>query len=704
MESPEYLSRKDLYLEKQRDIMTNRALKELEPKPEKKILRQKYKIIPIEPDGGTPERISLLNQRERAMQAQRDKMMNNAIVDDTDFQPKTIKSSVTQEMIAEYQAERAKPFMLEGTKYKYFPSTVLDSLDLEEPVYRLVATEAQLEDARREITKLSKQIQTAESLYAIIDADEIKLRNKYDADMSLAVAGGGGPVGAYDEATRRAGLKKMKMSELKAEYKALTGFDSKAKKDALVEEIIKEDKSRAGGATARLTADFEADLRDLADARAEVDLEIADLSTQIAAIRDAISNNDQNISENLAEYERVKKVNKGMLDEVVRELNVLNQGQFNLEQQPGETEEEFQQRLLDVGSASWEDADIQEAAELENIVKGQNNLKDIISDTSTRERVVALLTPEERFLMNKRIAEVKKKYLEVIGKDNRSVGDDDIVGAIRAILEQPAFEKPSKPTPAGPITTTAPPGRGKNVVPSGLTKSELISAIEEFNNGAEAVDVIEYIDTEPNQDLYDKLRSVGITRREEIKRLASLATVGLASALPVAPTAGPLPDGSMVGVGVRKLPKLSKFGKIHISPDKLYFKNTLVVRSNKGKPITGIKNVRVSDMFGSNLMKIMDGHRVTRNDLHQLPPHERQLFDSLMLMSGLHKTHDNTVEDTAQKMKERLALIEGELEAGNSNKKLLVELHALLHRMARSGLISINAAADHYKALKTIYF
>jgi hypothetical protein len=55
-------------------------------------------------------------------------------------------------------------------------------------------------------------------------------------------------------------------------------------------------------------------------------------------------------------------------------------------------------------------------------------------------------------------------------------------------------------------------------------------------------------------------------------------------------------------------------------------------------------------------------------------------------------------------MKERLALIEGELEAGNSNKKLLVELHALLHRMARSGLISINAAADHYKALKTIYF
>ena len=453
-----------------------------------------------------------------------------------------------------------------------------------------------------------------------------------------------------------------------------------------------------------MTADFEADLRDLADARAEVDLEIAGLSTQIAAIRDAISNNDQNISDNLAEYERVKKVNKGMLDEVVRELNVLNQGQFNLEQQPGETEEEFQQRLLDVGSASWEDADIQKAAELENIVKGQNNLKDIISDTSTRERVVALLTPEERFLMNKRIAEVKKKYLEVIGKDNRSVEDDDIVGAIRAILEQPAFEKPSKPTPAGPITTAAPPGRGKNVVPSGLTKSELISAIEEFNNGAEAVDVIEYIDTEPNQDLYDKLRSVGITRREEIKRLASLATVGLASALPVAPTAGPLPDGSMVGVGIRKLPKLSKFGKIYISPDKLYYKNTLVVRSNKGKPITGIKNVRVSDMFGSNLMKIMDGHRVTRNDLHQLPPHERQLFDSLMLMSGLHKTHDNTVEDTAQKMKERLALIEGELEAGNSNKKLLVELHALLHRMARSGLISINAAADHYKALKTIYF
>ena len=55
-------------------------------------------------------------------------------------------------------------------------------------------------------------------------------------------------------------------------------------------------------------------------------------------------------------------------------------------------------------------------------------------------------------------------------------------------------------------------------------------------------------------------------------------------------------------------------------------------------------------------------------------------------------------------MKKRLKLIEGQLEAGNNNDDIKLELHSLLHKMARTGLITINQAASHYKQIKSAYF
>ena len=54
------------------------------------------------------------------------------------------------------------------------------------------------------------------------------------------------------------------------------------------------------------------------------------------------------------------------------------------------------------------------------------------------------------------------------------------------------------------------------------------------------------------------------------------------------------------------------------------------------------------------------------------------------MMSGLHKTHDNTMGVSSQEMKHRLTLIEGEISSGNNNISLLKEAHKLLHSMARA--------------------
>ena len=55
-------------------------------------------------------------------------------------------------------------------------------------------------------------------------------------------------------------------------------------------------------------------------------------------------------------------------------------------------------------------------------------------------------------------------------------------------------------------------------------------------------------------------------------------------------------------------------------------------------------------------------------------------------------------------MKYELALIEGELEAGNDSEILKKKLHGLLHRMAHNGLISVAHASAYYKEAKECDF
>ena len=140
-----------------------------------------------------------------------------------------------------------------------------------------------------------------------------------------------------------------------------------------------------------------------------------------------------------------------------------------------------------------------------------------------------------------------------------------------------------------------------------------------------------------------------------------------------------------------------------ISPDKLYYRNVLQVRNHKGKQLTGIANMRVSETLVSIIMKALEGNRVNKSELNLLSTKERHVYDNLMYMSGGHKHHETTLDKTTHEMKERLDLIEGELDAGNNNPMLIKELHALLHRMARTGLITMNNAAKHYKELKDYY-
>ncbi len=166
-------------------------------------------------------------------------------------------------------------------------------------------------------------------------------------------------------------------------------------------------------------------------------------------------------------------------------------------------------------------------------------------------------------------------------------------------------------------------------------------------------------------------------------------------------------EAIFVGDGIKNhiLPSTVPFGKIALDLNKLFYQNILSIKRHNGNKIIGHKNKRVSDNFVDIIMKMFDDKPITQSDLKNIKD-EQMLYDNLIVQSGLHKLKKipTNIEQTSEQMKNRLGLITGEIEAGNSNKSLLTELHELLFKMVRVHLISKNAAATYYKNIKDQFY
>jgi hypothetical protein len=159
------------------------------------------------------------------------------------------------------------------------------------------------------------------------------------------------------------------------------------------------------------------------------------------------------------------------------------------------------------------------------------------------------------------------------------------------------------------------------------------------------------------------------------------------------------------GIKNHVLPSTVPFGKIALDLNKLFYQNILSIKRHNGNKIIGHKNKRVSDNFVDIILKLFENKPITQSDLKNIKD-EQMLYDNLIVQSGLHKLKKipTNIEQTSEQMKNRLGLITGEIEAGNSNKALLTELHELLFKMVRVHLISKNAAAAYYKNIKDNFF
>jgi hypothetical protein len=166
----------------------------------------------------------------------------------------------------------------------------------------------------------------------------------------------------------------------------------------------------------------------------------------------------------------------------------------------------------------------------------------------------------------------------------------------------------------------------------------------------------------------------------------------------------PRHKGVIYGYGIQPnetLPKHCAFGKVIIELDKLYYKNILAVKDKKLRNISGFKNTPVSDDFVEIIMNMCrDSTMPKKSEISGLSGPNTELWNLLIHYSGLHKSNvDTSKNETIKNLKERLQLVEGEIEAGNDNDEVVDELRSILMKLKNLDVITSYQAINHFKQL-----
>ena len=598
---------------------------------------------------GTPQAIADLDLRDLAFEQQSNEIANSAIIPDYGFTPTKIKSSVTQEMIDDYHARQNQPVVIAGVTYKYHPV----EFDLEEFIPKPVISGDQEEQANAIYPRVLADIKQSLRNIKQLEEMKIKLRQNIDIEMGKLEV-------EKTSLLPKKGYNKVKIASItKSQNKLVEAYENES---LAIERAIETES-----------------------------LKIKENEEIIARIEADIKQSIINEKYNEDEIYRVRTTNADKIQKAEYTLKTLG---ADVQRNAGESDEQYRERLIAQGQIKTNPEDEANNVNLENFGIAKRNILQLISDGSKAETVAKSLNNVERFELNKKFPAIKKKFLETYGFDNKNINERDIITFIKE-FDQAIIVKTLNAEPLE-INEGAQAVIGTPLIEKKKVKQELLRIAQE--NG---IDISTRTTT---ADLLIGLKEVGIDLRESNPQLYSMIRADqvkkFEEAYPEKKLQG---KGLSHGIHTKEYPSLIRFGKIHVSPDKLYYKNILAIKNGLKRNYVGIPEKKVSDALASTIMKVIDGGSIKKGDLHVLSPNDKHIYDKLMMMSGLHKTHDHTFDESSKEMKARLRLIEGEIASGNDNIDLLKEAHGLLHGMARSGIISNYSASNHYKHLQSFF-
>ena len=156
---------------------------------------------------------------------------------------------------------------------------------------------------------------------------------------------------------------------------------------------------------------------------------------------------DKNIEENKVKEAEVRTINKKRVKMVEESLMMANRGNnLRVEQGLDESDKDYLARIRQIPNERFDTVLYKDKAELNNIKKFKDYLKELVRRNDIIEDVVKYYSPQTIFQILKIFEEIKRKFLKKYGYDNKLIKAQDITDFIDGLLN-----------PAVPLPIATPP-------------------------------------------------------------------------------------------------------------------------------------------------------------------------------------------------------------------------------------------------------
>ena len=406
-----------------------------------------------------------------------------------------------------------------------------------------------------------------------------------------------------------------------------------------------------------------------------------------------------------------KKKNETNLKKYMEELNLENQGKLKaLDQGPNESYDEFVQRVRETIDNRNKSTIRKDLDELNNVKKLKEKLSSIIKSKTVIENVLKKLDPKDVNELLKKWTKFKSAYQKEYSFESK-VSEQEVL-SIYDSYEDPITVNILKEEKEVVTSLTFIDRKNNTVLAKTLngnlffklgkdlvlySKTGVTGSFRSINfQQPGAKHYVETVlgDKQSKKDLIAFFEDSGL-KREKANQDLDYQERNF---------------NTVFGMGLTKqIVDNFILGKVMIKLDKLYSKNTLVVlrNSNIYSKIPGFPNATVSDDFVKLILAIYNDEDIN-SYFSKLKQTEKDLYIQLLYIAGLQnssiKGDGLNSADVVEKVKERLNLVEAEIEAGNNGREIRLELKNLLDQLVNLRAIPFAKAKKHYNQILFQFF
>ena len=467
----------------------------------------------------------------------------------------------------------------------------------------------------------------------------------------------------------------------------------------------------------------------------------------------------ENFELNKVEILKANNLNRPIIKQYEDTFNTLNRNRYSVSQEPNESDDAYLKRIQSLETNTYNPDIFKDKASNEENKKFMTNLRNVVRDEVRISDIVKSFNgkPEEVYIINNNWKEIEEQLKKKFGPNNPRTPFAEYTKEIEDVIDNLVHKQYGTtliPTNTATSATslcnaTAPVGTPTVLNNTGGAVTDFESIVENgalyinnkrlgkaiwvrlakhsskefiaFSNGDNIEGafrtfvhtsgfsnfhfnrILDILDLNANTEVKDQLFGPVYNVTPMIAFLKN--TIGL-----------PVPAGKIItdnggvfmkGWGMKHdedVPKLANFGKNIILLNKLYYKNILSVKDKKMHSVEHMPNVKVSDTLADiifNMCKNANANKPTKETLDTLKSSERVLFDLLLYVSGLSKSKSisavsgNSKDKHIKELKERLKLVEAEIQAGNNNPVVKAELKDIVNKLVLYHVISQNNGKEY---------